>query len=257
VVGPPAGWYFEALDPRDGGSGLVGSRLSAVRRLGAAVLIAIIVATAEGCAGSGRSPSTDRSDTPWAPPSPSYSPPPSHFLSPIDVTPQPLTPRGVPACGFVTSVSNIDGKQIMLIRLGVAIGPSPLDADHSPVTVAYHYTDPVPGYTGSGTKVSMQYDNNGTIVNGDSFTPAGSSVRYVTVLAPVPIAYYENLVKNWLTMDKGWDAWFKQTQTVTVTVDPNNQFDDTNKANNTVTLKIKPTKRLNLDITDNTCEVVR
>jgi hypothetical protein len=220
-------------------------------------LIAIVVATAEGCAGSGRSPSTDPSDTPWTPPSPSYSPPPTHFPSPIDLTPQPLTPRGVPPCGFVTNVSDIGGHRTMLMQLGVAMGPSPLDADHSPVTVAYDYNDPVPGYTGPGTHVTVQYDNNGTILNGDSFTPAGSSVRYITVLAPVPIAYYESLVKKWLPMDKGWDAWFRRTQTVTVTVDPDNQFDDTNKANNKVTLKVKPTRRLNVDITDNTCKVVR
>jgi len=145
----------------------------------------------------------------------------------------------------------------MFIQLGIAMGPSPLDADHSPVTVAYDYNDPVPGETGRGYHVTVQYDNNGRIVNGESFTSGGSSVQYVMVLAPVPIAYYENLVKNWLPMDKGWDAWFKQTQTATVTVDPDNQFDDINKANNKVTLKIKPTKRLNITITDNTCKVVR
>jgi len=178
-------------------------------------------------------------------------------VSPIDFTPQPLTPRGAPPCGFLTNVSDIGGKQIMLMRLGIAIGPSPLDADHTPVTVTYDYNDSLPGYSGSGTNVTVQYDKNGAIINGDTFTVGASPVRYVPVLAPVPIAYYEKLVKQWLPADKGWDAWFRQTHTATVTVDPKDQYDDTNKANNKVTLKIKPTKRLNFGIADNTCKVVR
>lgn len=73
----------------------------------------------------------------------------------------------------------------------------------------------------------------------------------------MPIAFLRQATQTWFPMDKGWDAWFKQTQTATVVVDADNQFDDTNKANNKVTLKIKPTKRLNFDVTDNGCKLLR
>ena len=74
-----------------------------------------------------------------------------------------------------------------------------------------------------------------------TYTPPGTALVYLTSDdRPVPPVLVEAPASG----------------TLTVTVDPANKIVETNENNNTITLRVTPTKRKNTQIDDNQCTVV-
>jgi hypothetical protein len=216
-----------------------------MRRMVVAVLVALLATAAGGCGGSNGSNrehdlSSRLTDNPWAAPSPSQSPPPPPLL--VDYLPKPVNQRGYPACGFYTQKETVGYQEVLILRIGVAVVPEPplSDPNHSRPDLAALYTYDTP----SGTRLrhTVTFDGTGAVSDGGSFSLPGASFYYVTL--DVGVAALEQ-------------EYYSRTTTVTVTVDSKKGVVETNESNNSLSLKVRPTKRGALKITDNKCTVAR
>jgi hypothetical protein len=213
-----------------------------MRRLAVALLVSALSVAATGCGDSGPEHrlSSRLTENPWAPPSPSPSPPPKPLL--VDYVPKPVNQRGYPVCGFYTEKGTVGLTAVTLLKLGIAVIPDPPlnDPDHSRPDLAALYTYDIPSRKVLSETVT--FDGTGAVSNGGQFSPPGASFYYVSL----DIDILELNAK-----------YLSRTTTVTVTVDSKKGVVETDESNNTLTLRVRPTKRGALKVTDNTCTVVR
>jgi len=87
-------------------------------------------------------------------------------------------------------------------------------------------------------------DQTGKITTGSSVTLSDASFAYVTLMENVIMYAWDPISKKWRFYKPGWEEWFGKAHTVTATVNKH-----------TLTMQVKPTKRLDIGIKDNTCTV--
>lgn len=213
-----------------------------MRRLAVAVLVSALSVAATGCGDSAPEHrlSSRLTENPWAPPSPSPSPPPKPLL--VDYVPKPVNQKGYPVCGFYTEKQTDGYKEFLFLRIGIAVIPDPplSDPNHSRPDLAALYTYDTP--PGNRLRQTVTFDETGAVSNGGYFAPPGAAFYYVRL--DVGVAELEK-------------AYYSRTTTVTVTVDSKKGVVETDESNNALTLRVRPTKRGALKITDNKCTVVR
>lgn len=206
-----------------------------------AVLAVALAIAAGGCGGSTREHPAggELTDNPFAAPSSSPPSPPPPLL--VDFVPKPVNERGYPACGFYTQKKMVDIQDYYFLILGVAVVQDPPLADpghrRPDLTALYRFTTP----DGDWLRHYVTFDETGALSNGASFSPPGTGFYYVTMQIGV------------VDLEK---EYYNRTTTVTVTVDAKKGVAETNEKNNTLTLKVRPTKRGALKITDNKCTIV-
>lgn len=150
--------------------------------------------------------------------------------TPVDLVPVLTNPTGYPACGFFTWIEDFYGQRVLRISIAVAVEPTGT-ADE----IELRWTVDDHEYIGTMFRA-------GKLTRGSQWRPPGTEIDYlVEDEGPIP-----GVGSPYLT----------QTTTITIVVDPTNDVAESNEANNILTLRVKPTKRQNIKITDNTCTAV-
>jgi hypothetical protein len=175
------------------------------------------------------------------PPTPRPAPPPvtgTPSSAPASPTPPPVdlsltltNPAGQPACGFYFSTENPGSATSYHLSLGVAV-----------TVTGANLADVVDIDLGlNGVHTGSARFQGGTLISGMMYTPPGTALVYLTA--------DDRMVLPGLVEAPA-------SGTLTVTVDPANKIVETNENNNTITLRVTPTRRKNTQINDNRCTVV-
>jgi hypothetical protein len=213
-----------------------------MRRLVVAALVSALSIAAAGCGDSRPEHrlSSRSTEKPWAPPTPPLSPPPTPLL--VDYVPKPVNHKGHPVCGFYTVKDTVGSTKVTLLKLGIAVIPDPplSDPNHSRADLAALYTYDIP--SGKVVSATVTFDGTGAVSNGGEYSPPGASFFYVSLDIDI------------LELNA---RYLSRTTTVTVTVDSKKAVVETDESNNTLTLRVRPTKGGALKISDNECTVVR
>jgi|SRR5579859_3121504 len=173
------------------------------------------------------------------PPTPSPAPPSvavvassaaaSPTPAPVDLTLTLTNPAGHPACGFYFWTGNPGGTTHLSLGVAVTVTGGRL-ADVVEVDLAV-----------DGSHTASARFQGGTLIDGKTYTPPGTGLVYLTA--------DDRLVPPVFVQAPA-------SATVTVTVDPANRIVETNENNNTLTLRVTPTRRKDTLIDDNQCAMV-
>ena len=194
-----------------------------MRSVTAGALVCLVVMLGSGCSEASGNGSAAR---PLATPS-SNAPPPR----PVDIVPKLTNPAGYPPCGFYTWVEEAYDQKTIQLSLAVAAAPAGTDEEADIIV------------TVNDNQYRSTTFRAGRVVQGKSWTPPGTTALYLTLHeGPIP-----GVGSPFLT----------RTTTIKVEVDPQHKIQESDETNNTITMRVKPTKRYDIAVTDNQCTVAQ